>query len=313
MTEIVKYDTLAVHLDWNRIKLAVRGTDEEKLMFSTASEGNAVKMVERALRRWGPRDYATMEIAGIEEHFEFYDDDVKEGRIEEIPIAHGYIDLRLILRNEWKQLAGPMLNQTFILDWKSTRSALDASWADRLRKSWQWKLYAAATGTKYMIYRGIHVKEGAGSEREEILALPPIEDLQAIVVHQWRHYRKMLWENERQVESDHPSWSRHMPYACGAYAHKCPYTDDCETQTSPFVLISPEILSKPISYSSGERLALCPERHRRYLINQHGLDLTRGKVDDLDETEETLVGSAFHRGMQEAYTQMKNMKETGVL
>lgn len=299
---MIKWEQIDAHLDWTAIKAACRGgipPVESPTMFAAPDESaQALRMVERGLRRWAARDLYTAEIDGTESHFNFRG------------LAHGFIDLELRIVREYKSFTRDHVGKKAIVDWKSTKGALDAAWVTRLEHSWQWKLYAAAQGAEIMIYRGIAKSEG---EREVILDLPPVEDLEEIVEHQFRGYHEVLRLHDSRTNIRHPAWNRHMPYACGAYAHKCPHVEDCTKHTSPFVIIPPEILAKPISYSSGERLALCPERHRRYLIAREGLDTTLGEVDDLDETEETRLGSAMHRGLEEAYKQMKTLRESGKL
>lgn len=316
MPTIRDWNEINAYLDWDAIKRAVRNpATAETLLFAPPGDGTVLKMIERALVRWAPRDCYTMEFVATEQHLFLPPEGGTQGMLYNgvslpmrAPIAHGFLDNIWVLRTPWKSLDETMVGAVFINDWKTTRGTLDKTWVDRLEMSWQWKLYAAMSGAEYMIYRGVGVREG---EREHIMKLPPAEILREVVQHQFAGYKAAAALYESRTSPEHPAWPRHMPYACGAYGNKCPYTDDCVTNSSPFVTISSGVLEKPWSYSSGERLSLCPERHRRYLIRREGLDLSEDPGDNLDETEETLLGAAFHRGMEEAYKQLKQLKEQG--
>ncbi len=303
---MIKWEELNEHLDWPAITRAIAGKREQNL-FTNPADAKAKSMVIRALSRWAARDFNIMSLKRTEEHFDFPDPLTGD------PLSHGYIDITLELLRPYKTFVEKYVGKTFVTDWKTTSGALDAVWHDRLSSSWQGKLYAVAKGCTHVIYRGIAQNPDTG-EREVIFELPPPEQLLDQVLHQFRAYQRQLKDFDAHTTETNPTWSRHMPYACGAYGRKCPYKTDCDTNSSPFIIFPPEVIAKPLSYSSGERFALCPEKQRRYLAAREGLDPTvLVAEEDQEDTDETNLGLAVHRGLEEAYKQLQIIQEKGTL
>lgn len=303
---LVRWEEIDSLLDWPSIRLATLGPSNDN-PFLSDDTSKAFRMVQRALTRWAPRDLYTMEILETEGHF------ILNDPRNNLPLTHGFIDLKMKLLREYKEFSAALVGKNFIIDWKTSKGTLDKVWETRLADSWQGKLYTVGDGCQHIIFRGISQNEDVG-ERECIFQMPPAEEVQGQVFQQFRLYRAMMLMHEDFITPELPSWSRHMPYACGAYRHECTYKLDCTTNSAPYINIPVEILHKPVSYSSGERLALCPEKHRRYLIQREGLDPSvTSDEDDSEDTDETNLGNAVHRGLQEAYNQLRELRLKGTL
>jgi hypothetical protein len=81
-------------------------------------------------------------------------------------------------------------------------------------------------------------------------------------------------------------WPRRKPDACNAFGRPCPYYQDCDEYSMQRKAPG----DRQLSYSSVNTLLLCPERQRRDSLS-----------DIREETDSTVVGTAFHRGMEEMY------------
>jgi hypothetical protein len=147
--------------------------------------------------------------------------------------------------------------------------------------SWQWMIYMYATDARIFMYRGYSwtyktteelILQGLPSLREEV-----------------RDYLGGVYAaRQALVDAELVVWPRRKPDSCGAFGRPCPYLQDCEDYTMPQVAPG----DRQLSYSSAANFLLCPERHRRDCLS-----------DEKGETKETIMGQAFHRGMEEMYRQ----------
>ena len=199
----------------------------------------------------------------------------------------------------FKTIEQAYVGKTFVLDWKTSRATLDKTWEDRLFDSWQWKLYASYYGAGLVFYRGVNDRDDT---RELILEPPP--DVSAETEKQFRQileYRNTLINNREMP------WPRNMPSACGAYGRECKYQEDCRTEGYVRDYVPVSSVNAPLSYSSMSRMMLCPEKHRRYILEHQGTG------PELADTEETARGRAVHRGLEEVYKQLALLQNEGVL
>ena len=278
------YEALLDALDFDKVIQAMRDTGIKQ-----CDQEDACVMVLRALKRWGPNDFLGLDISGIEERFSVQflgpnagirsistDVTSEEALGQGEHSLKGFVDL-VGTRNAKD---GPLRT---VIDWKTTGS-ISAEQQQRLRDSWQGRLYALAYGAQRIEYRTVN-REGRCIE----LVLPwPGEYEERDVV---QHYGYAL--GLRDLFSGGPVWMRHAPYACKAYGRDCPYRDLCSHNQAPRK--APE--ARPLSYSSCETLLLCPERYR--------LDSVL-KLDD--NKEDTALGTAFHAGVAQAWRQIKEMQ-----
>lgn len=246
--------------------------------------------VYTAAQRWLVRDITEFAIDGIETRR-----DLENINVKLLGGFKGFLDICGTMKGECKEFK-PYTGKKFILDWKSAKAALDVKWKDRQIFSSQWRYYcAAADPVDLFFYRGVRRPTKFGGEvdfRELIIEVPnhnyqeATEDIVGKMTA-----RKALITAGLEV------WPRNMPSACYEFGRVCPYFDDCDTYTMPRRVVD---IEKEMSYSRLKVFASCPERHRRDLLNS--ID----GIDD-DENENTIFGSAFHRGMAELYSQVFNI------
>lgn len=180
--------------------------------------------------------------------------------------------------------------QPFILDWKTSRNTLDEEWSRRQKDSWQWRLYSLMTGATTVIYRGLsRPKLDRGKwkcdTREIVLEVP--ENNGEIV---GAYLDGVIGMRQTLVEMGLDVWPMYKPGACGAFGQVCPFLPDCRQGTMP----RSKVMDRDMSYTQLERFSLCPEKHRRMLLDGVGKD----------ESEEALFGQAVHRGLSDLYSQV---------
>lgn len=270
----------ASQLDFSKITEAIVGppTESGRQYLADYDYADVKKMVWAAAEKWLVGDILDLQVAGIEQEY--------IAGVAAIPgqLFKGIIDLRGTLNgrlNSTKHYAG----RRVVIDWKSTGSALDKVWDERLLDSWQWKKYLYFDNADVMIYRGIHRD---GSTRELIIERPP--GLEASVID---HLRGITVARNALITAGLDVWPRNMPQSCGSFGRDCPYREDCRDFTMPRGLVS---IEKSISYSGMSKFLLCPERYRRSVLE-----------DGQEGTEESNIGVAFHRGAAELYTQVRDL------
>lgn len=251
-------------------KIADYDFDQAKLMIWSAGE------------KYLTRDLYDMEITGIEEP---YEDTLAFTWGSQT--FRGIKDLKGILRgklNVTKRFAGKKV----VIDWKTTGSTLDTTWDERLLDSWQWKKYLYFDGADVMLYRGLNRD---GKTRELIIERPAglAEDVRV-------QLEGITLQRNALVASGLEIYPRRMPSACGAYGRECSNWTDCRNNTMPRQALAS---NGTFSYSSMDLFGLCPEKYRRSKIS-----------DKTDDTEESIFGTAVHRGLAELYQQSKELFQT---
>lgn len=272
--------TKAVQLDWDdifplidlqKVDAAINAVEEGQPSMPDYERQDVRELVLVAAARWLPTDLVEWELDAVEEPFETAD-------------LRGILDLRGRHKGIFKAFEGHA-GSKFICDWKTTKGALDASWAERYKYSHQWKLYAASVpDVKLFSYRGINRN---GETREIIIEVP--DGIHGEVQQYLSQVKSM-----REVLGDSYPWPRKMPSSCHAYGRDCEFIDQCQSN----VVIPGKVdFSKPLSYSGTETFLLCPEKHRLTQISGYG-----------EDDEVLAFGKSFHRGMAEVYTQVFNIQ-----
>ena len=257
-------------LDLDAVARAIENIPEGAKPLPEFDYEDARSMVWRAAEKWLPKDLESLTLLGVEESFEF---SVIGPRFRQG--VHGYYDLRGSTKDpEFDSVVG------IIVDWKTSRNTLDGLWRSRLIDSFQWRIYARASGSVLVAYRGLNRK---GEVKELILRVPEsnTQEVEEQVIG-LGSMRAAL------VDQELPVWPRNSPNACFAYNEQCPYYADCQGNSMPRVRLD----HAPLSYSQMNSLMLCPERTRRGII-----------ADREGKPEESLFGNAVHRGLAELWRQ----------
>ena len=188
------------------------------------------------------------------------------------------------------------------LDWKTTKKNLDARWQDSYEGSWQWRDYLAETGAEYFVYRGIKRRSKPEDEvetREFCIhrsVQPDLVEVHKINLTGTEAMRDAL------IDRNEVPWPQYRPSGCKAFGRACPYTDDCAAGLQ-FIPLGNLTKGRALSYSRKEEFALCPERHRRSVLDKLAL------AEEGNSGPEAEFGKAFHRGIAELYRQAFDPKE----
>lgn len=284
----ITFPQLWAMLDETKITDAIVGTAS----ISEVEFSDAKLLVYGAAGRWLIRDLEDFQITAVEQEFR------TEG---EYPIK-GFLDIQGIVRdlpgtNGFKELAGKKLS----VDWKTSKRDLDATWADRLIQSWQYKIYAWAHDLSLFAYRGIKRPAGVSDPvrfREINLIIPSYnaEEVQAFI--------KTIYQARRMyTDGKFTIWAQNRPEACTTYGRECEFLEDCQGYTMP----REALLDKVLSYSSIKTFQSCPERHRRVTL------LAQESDEEVGSTPETIFGQLVHRGLAAVYEQALVLEKNGEL
>jgi hypothetical protein len=168
-----------------------------------------------------------------------------------------------------------------VVDWKAASSAVDWKYKNRLRHSWQWKIYCFLRGAKKFEYRIYSY----GVRAWQTIYLTAYDGLEDEV---W----SLVLGAQRMKESlglfDFPYWPRpNMPSCCNAYNRKCEFWDDCTggviTQIGNHV-----IEDTWWSYSRIKDFGECPEKFRR-------------KTERREEDGKWLQNTVLHAALAETW------------
>lgn len=225
----------------------------------------------------------------------------------EIPLAGGRSRLDLVGR-----LTGSMApfdkyppGSKMIVDWKTTGQAVDTdAWRDRCVDSWQWKIYGSLIPQAVLFnYRGLSRERGTWRGRGDD-AVPArrtreilLELNSGLATEVAIQKAGVIGQYNMLIDLELPVWPRNTG-SCWAYNQKCPYKDDCDTNSMP----QGGALDKrdDMSYSRMGVLLLCPERARRNALRE---------AEDIIEkdADSTVIGTAVHNGLaaiwEEAFKQ----------
>ncbi len=218
---------------------------------------DAVAMVEHAVETWLEGDLKKYDLTVIETDYANTS-------------YHGIVDL-LFCNKETQHFE--------VVDWKTSKNTLDATWRQRLVDSFQWRMYAELTGSRRVIYRGVNRK----LETKFIDIEVPPDNATTV-------YRQIFGvELMRQAVENTAVWPLNTQ-SCFAFGRQCPYYLDCQGDTMPRAIVP----LTSLSYSQMSDFLLCPERCRRRRLEPQG---------ESDDSQETGIGKAVHRGLAEIYRQ----------
>ena len=271
-------------LDKERIAAAILPAEVNMTDFDF---DDAKACVYAAAERWLLEDLGNFAVRGLECREELW---VNCGLFKREIKA--FVDMKAtIIEKPHHNVFKPYVGHTIIVDWKSARAALDTRWSDRLINSQQWRLYAAATGAKLFVYRGVRRRQSPGEDPETRAVILEVPDNNLFEANLYAS--GVIRMRQALVNSKLPIWPRNMPSACHEFNRPCPYLADCEGGTSPWAAGADKVLS----YSSMKDFLTCPERHRRNTMPGS----TSGDNND------TLFGNAVHRGLAEVWSQAFNV------
>lgn len=280
------YDELLDLLNLDRVVEAVTSTGLKQCDLA-----DCVSMILKAIKKWGPSDYETLTVDAIEQRFLLVES-VPGGPFLYFPDissdgsrSYGHRAFKGFLDLAGARALPSGLIQREVTDWK-TAGTIDAAQQDRLRFSWQGKLYSYAYQADVMVYRTVN-REGRAVELR--LDWPRSTWYPKDVE---RYMRQTLDFRDSQLKD--ATWIQHAPYACNAYGRACRHVDGCIRHNN---LVQVETELRPLSHSSAETLLLCPERYRR--DQQFPID---------DRSDETDLGKAFHAGVACAWQQIKDLQ-----
>lgn len=296
------YELLLDALDFDNIVEAIHTV---KLKQDDAQD--CASMVLKALKKWGVQDYLGLAIEGIEQRFAVEFPKVELGQ-PQVFIPHvditdeesasygprsvkGYVDLvgvrgAGICAGDSHVRAGGGDLVREVIDWKTT-SNISSDQQDRVRHSWQGRLYAATYQAQRVVFRSIQ-RDCRATELHYDWPSRSYCDIDVC-----EHFGKALDLRETFRHSD--KWLQHAPSACGAFGRDCTYREVCLVHNqAPRKLIE----LRPLSYSGTETFLLCPERYRLNTV----LDGDKG-------SDSTDLGTAFHAGVACAWEQIKKLQE----
>lgn len=278
----MNWKQLKAEINWEKVDSTIIDTKEE---FITQERfKSAKKLVIDAAEYFLPLDLKYFKIREIEKPYLYRHENA-------VLPDKGVIDLVLEIRNEAEKPYNGHTGKIMICDWKSTSTALDTAWRDRHSGSWQWRRYAAVENASLFEYRGVSTKTYYNNNEFKstcgLLILEVPSDNESDCITEFLALEQMKLSLEENLV-----YPRNMPNACYKYGEDCAFLDDCTDKTMPLSKIE----LTHASYSSDEVFKLCPEKFRRQkLIDE--------KVDNYESA--SYLGSMFHRGIAEIYTQMK--------
>lgn len=271
----MKLEELVESLNLDAVAGAIGAVEEGKTPLRDYDLEDARRMVKAVIEKWLLKDFLAYERAETEQMVVY--------PIGSMGQIKGIIDVEF-----WAT------DTLTILDWKTSKNTLDSEWVRRLQDSWQWRYYALMVGAHKVMYRGIaRPKLEKGNwvcETRQIQWDVPESNGDAATLQ----LEGQLAQRQALVELGLKIWPRSMPGACMAFGQLCPFIDDCRKFTMPLQ----HVYDKDLSYTSLERFSLCPERHRRMLLEP-----------DRDESEEAAFGKGVHRGLAEVYRQAWELKK----
>lgn len=261
-------------LDSDKIAAAITTSEKGLVKLTEWDFEDAKRLIWNAAEKWLPRDLSEFIIApdGIEKRMSLD----WGGKLQ----VKGYIDIEGTFRGTIKPFT-EYAGDKFVLDWKTSKNTLDTDWRERLIDSWQWRFYHTGNDAKVIIYRGL----SRNGETKEVLLAPPVSTKEETL----EYIRGTIAMRQSLIQLGATVYPRHRPFACHAYGRECPFYADCDNyDTIPKVAL----LDSEMSYSRLEHLLLCPEKHRRLVLQ-----------NDADDSEETDFGQAVHRGLAEVWRQ----------
>ncbi len=280
----MKWKTLKTAIDWTKVEDEIIAHQAE--FISTDHLRTANKLVHDAAEYFLPLDLQWFEIIGVEKEYE------QKYSPDYVP-DKGIIDLIFRVKPDAGKPYSEYVGQKLICDWKSTGGELNTDWRNRYIPSWQWKRYAVAEDAKLFEYRGVSTKTYFTGQEYKQVCGPIILEVPA------NNYEnvKMDFISTQKMKRGISPWvvyPRNAPTACYKFGETCEHKSDCDNFTMPQKAL-PNLTHS--SYSSDEVFKLCPEKYRRYKLQQE-------REEDYDS--QSFMGTLMHRGLAEIYKQFKD-------
>lgn len=253
----------------------------------------AFDAVHVACQRWLVEDILQIDITGveterIEENFKFVVD------LEGTYTGEGTKIVQYDDRSYRAERMHRFAKRRVIIDWKTTKVALDARWMDRYVDSAQWRDYLACTGADLFVFRGVRrvskVLE-THDTREFILDRSLQPDL--VPLHKV-NLQGIEAQRDALIDLNIHPWPQNRAN-CGDYGG-CPYKSDCDAGLK-YIPAGNLEKGRALSFSRMTEFQQCAEKHRRSV-------LARIAQDEESTGPDAEFGSAFHRGIAEVYKQI---------
>lgn len=261
-------------IDMEKVGKAIATPEEDERPLADFDFEDAKSLVWTAAEKWLLRDLDEFSVEEVEQEKVFLFDN---SNITYVTDVSGVV----------KGLKAPFTNfsgKRYVIDWKTSKNTLGTEWKDRLLHSWQWRLYCCAQNASLFLYRGLSRN---GDTKEVIIEAPTTNNDEVLFFLRGTQDQLVHLQN-----STLPCWPRNMPFACRAYGRDCAWVEDCQNYTMPKGIVEP----KRLSYSYINTFMLCNERARRTALD-----------GNRENSEESLFGSAVHRGLAELWRQAFNL------
>lgn len=275
------FDEVWASIDNNRVNAAILETGIKDFDFD-----DATRAVYDSALRWLCDDLRDFDVIGIESKA------VYTLPSEEEPLFKAYFDMLVRIKEGCVPQYRPYINKLGIIDWKTTRSVLNAAWRDKLIMSNQWRMYSWLGDADIFMYRGIQrpvtILEPTQFREVGLQITPELREAAREKV------LRAAAEIDKKRQEKGP-WAATMPAHCFDYGTTCTYITDCDLERKVDTLV--QIPTKTLSYSRIKQFYDCPEQYRRAHI-----DMLSG-LDSDHESSYTRLGRAIHAGLAEVYAQ----------
>jgi hypothetical protein len=282
--KILPWEHWKQRVDWDQVKAAILQVEDGQLELNSVDFEMASGMIYDAAAHWIPLDMAGLNIVGLEKFGVYGAFDTKY-----------VIDILATTKADGiKPYCDYPDGTPIVIDWKSAAGNLDQYWRKRYLRSWQGRIYSAATNAPLVEYRGVsqlqdpeNPIQGAHQTKSLIVEMPASNKEQVDI-----HVEGL----NRIAEALLPLeiYPQNAPKACkeGDREWECPFLGDCQTFTMPRKRL--EVVQ--LSHSRMQHIFECPEKYRRM------------KLGDGDGGNSySILGTAFHRGIANLYSQISGI------
>lgn len=276
--ELPSFDLYLEKLDLSLVEKAIEEPDRgdtKPPIYSNDELKNIKEMILSTAEHWLPRDMYEIEITGIEKRY----DNPK-----------AYIDIEGVIKKPYFDSMKEFEGKKIVIDWKTRDGELDTRWKDQKIDSYQWRIYSSVVDASVFSYRGVSRRCLAGDcpTREVLIAVPALNHV--MVGNQLIGVREQI---NSLIAMNQGVWPQNFD-SCYDFNRECPFKIDCDDYTMPRFVPA----SKDLSFTSMSHFLRCSEFYRRLQGSPNA-----------DDTEESKVGTGFHKGIAELYRQAVEIGE----
>jgi hypothetical protein len=279
--KITPWEEWKSQIDWDKVRDNILDVGEKNHELTTIDFELSAGMVFDAAQHFVPLDMAGLQVVGIEKSGVFGPDNTKY-----------VIDVLFSTRKDGIAPYNQYPEGTLLVaDWKSAQGNLDQNWRTKYIRSWQARMYAAATEALLVEYRGISQVQdpddpvqGSHQTKAVLVEMPATNTAEVM---------EFLYGVQQQVNSLAllEVYPRNMPKSCGMYGRNCEFRQDCETNTMPRQRLEG---NQQLSFSRIQHFFECPEKYRRLKLQR-------------DDSGNVTIGLAVHRGLANIYSQISGV------